>query len=241
MFVEQHSVARKKIIEINSRYSFFNVLPIKLKNSYDDVNFYNEISCEDYLIYKLANEIYDKVDKFIDLVLDNRGKYKRYNEEINSLNYNLFDTDIGKYKLDVLRQVNKNECSLIKQTPCIDFKVSVLLIRTNYYGDHRSFKRDEFGMGELLNFMERVQNKNGSFYNDEGVWASLYRVERGKVTLRVRNAVFERDNHRCKYCGRTDDLEVDHIIPIAKGGKTTMDNLQTLCHDCNKRKGMDIY
>ena len=156
VFVEQHSVARKKIIEINKRYRFFNVTSIKLKNSYDDVNFYEDITCEDYLIYKLVYDIYDKVDKSIDLVLDNRGKYKRYSEEINSLNYNLFDTDVGKYKLDVLRQVNKDACLSINQTPCIDFKVSVILTRTNYFGEYLSSKSNKFGMGELLNYMESL-------------------------------------------------------------------------------------
>ena len=39
---------------------------------------------------------------------------------------------------------------------------------------------------------------------------------------------------------RTNDLEVDHIIPISKGGKSTYDNLQTLCHRCNVRKGAKI-
>ncbi|MBR2352886.1 MAG: HNH endonuclease, partial [Clostridia bacterium] len=32
-------------------------------------------------------------------------------------------------------------------------------------------------------------------------------------------------------------LEVDHIIPVSKGGKSTLDNLQTLCERCNRGKG----
>ena len=35
-------------------------------------------------------------------------------------------------------------------------------------------------------------------------------------------------------------MDIDHIKPIAKGGKTTYDNLQTLCRRCNKEKG-DTY
>jgi len=58
--------------------------------------------------------------------------------------------------------------------------------------------------------------------------------------LRVK--VFQRDNFRCIFCGKspaTDfgtKLHVDHIIPFSKGGKTTIDNLQTLCADCNLGK-----
>lgn len=57
----------------------------------------------------------------------------------------------------------------------------------------------------------------------------------------MRFAIYQRDGHRCRKCGRkTDDLEIDHIVPIAKGGKSTMDNLQTLCRRCNREKGTNI-
>jgi len=35
-------------------------------------------------------------------------------------------------------------------------------------------------------------------------------------------------------------LECDHIIPLARGGETTMDNLQTLCTKCNRKKGIKV-
>ena len=35
-------------------------------------------------------------------------------------------------------------------------------------------------------------------------------------------------------------LEIDHIIPIAKGGQTVEDNLQTLCWKCNRAKSDKI-
>ncbi|MDD3841546.1 MAG: HNH endonuclease [Bacilli bacterium] len=58
----------------------------------------------------------------------------------------------------------------------------------------------------------------------------------------MRFAIYQRDHYRCQKCGRqTNDLEVDHIVPIAKGGKSTYDNLQTLCHRCNSAKGSNLY
>lgn len=63
-------------------------------------------------------------------------------------------------------------------------------------------------------------------------------------------ATFIRDNFTCQKCGYHEmlkerswlpdisQLEGDHIRPIAKGGKTEMNNLQTLCKDCNRRKGI---
>ena len=56
----------------------------------------------------------------------------------------------------------------------------------------------------------------------------------------LRYDVLKRDGFRCQICGRTAQdgvkLHVDHIIPVSKGGKTEMNNLRTLCSDCNKGK-----
>ena len=62
------------------------------------------------------------------------------------------------------------------------------------------------------------------------------------INLRLRFLVMKRDDFKCCMCGRSPattqgiELQVDHIIPWSKGGETTMDNLQTLCRDCNLGK-----
>lgn len=57
------------------------------------------------------------------------------------------------------------------------------------------------------------------------------------IPARFRSAVLARDKHRCRQCGSTDDLHIDHILPVSRGGLTVLDNLQTLCAPCNLRKG----
>lgn len=57
------------------------------------------------------------------------------------------------------------------------------------------------------------------------------------ISNKLRKQVYERDAYRCKYCETWLDLSVDHIIPITRGGETTLDNLQTLCMRCNITKG----
>lgn len=49
----------------------------------------------------------------------------------------------------------------------------------------------------------------------------------------IRQAIKKRDGEKCNYCGSTHELEIDHIIPISKGGNSTEDNLQVLCKHCN--------
>lgn len=57
-----------------------------------------------------------------------------------------------------------------------------------------------------------------------------------KVPFTYKN-VFIRDNYKCQYCGSTEDLTIDHIIPRSKGGKSNFENCVTACRLCNNYKG----
>lgn len=59
----------------------------------------------------------------------------------------------------------------------------------------------------------------------------------------TRYNVYVRDNFTCGYCGKVcddDEITVDHIIPVSKGGKWTWDNLVTACESCNAKKSDNI-
>ena len=60
------------------------------------------------------------------------------------------------------------------------------------------------------------------------------------VSVRTRHKVLERDGFRCMDCGASPVLgavlEVDHTIPVSKGGSNELHNLRTLCSDCNRGK-----
>jgi len=69
---------------------------------------------------------------------------------------------------------------------------------------------------------------------------NIIKRERGILTPKLRYEILKRDNFRCVLCGATAKearLEIDHIIPISKGGKTIKSNLRTLCFKCNRGKG----
>jgi len=56
----------------------------------------------------------------------------------------------------------------------------------------------------------------------------------GKKNIRL--FIFKRDNYKCLKCFRIEKLQLDHIIPISKGGENKISNLQTLCDSCNSSK-----
>jgi hypothetical protein len=66
--------------------------------------------------------------------------------------------------------------------------------------------------------------------------------QRKLMTQKLRDAVKERDGYTCQQCSVSLAqqshllLEVDHIVPVSKGGLTEMKNLQTLCWRCNRSK-----
>ena len=54
---------------------------------------------------------------------------------------------------------------------------------------------------------------------------------------RVRRQALDRDGWRCRHCGRAGRLEVDHVVPIHKGGAAyDLGNLQALCRPCHFAK-----
>ena len=65
--------------------------------------------------------------------------------------------------------------------------------------------------------------------------------QRKLMTKALRKQIMERDNYTCQICGKymPDEvgLQIDHIVPVAKGGKTVPSNLRVLCNKCNGRKG----
>ena len=66
---------------------------------------------------------------------------------------------------------------------------------------------------------------------------------RSPIGKKVRFEVFKRDDFSCVYCGATPPsviLQIDHIHPVAQGGKNDIDNLITSCQSCNIGKGANL-
>jgi hypothetical protein len=49
--------------------------------------------------------------------------------------------------------------------------------------------------------------------------------------------VHARDHETCRYCGATDQVSVDHVLPRVQGGSDDLCNLALACKSCNSRKG----
>lgn len=80
--------------------------------------------------------------------------------------------------------------------------------------------------------------------NHRGIYEYLLSGNEKSLNLRafsdaIKLATYERQNHKCAFCGghfEFEQMEGDHIKPWSKGGKTELANCQMLCKACNRRK-----
>lgn len=115
-----------------------------------------------------------------------------------------------------------------------------------YCGRMKKHCRCEEAESALWRFFQRSQHKTWAApllretpYT-RAVPPQIKRRERAVLRQHYRvwmTALAEQYGEVCLNCGVVEDLVIDHIVPLAKGGKSQLDNLQLLCPICNALKG----
>lgn len=246
-FVNEHSLAIRAIKELNSKYQFSPIYPLIYKNCYDTTVNFEKVSCKDYLIYQFHLDTL-RVRRIIKSRNNNISKEIDYKSKVDLTKDKLgnFDVSIEDLNEEKLRNIESIVFNDLIEKANTDFYAEVHLYLTRGRM-HRVIdeKKESFDLNEIIDALKSIDSsklKDGRrFYSGE-VWNSIERVERAKVSNELRQEIFERDGYTCVNCGSTEkeSLEIDHIQPISKGGKTEPGNLQTLCRNCNIRKGNNI-
>lgn len=246
-FVNEHSLAIRAIKELNSKYQFSSIYPLIYKNCYDTTRNFEDVSCKDYLIYKFhldtlgVRRIIKSRNNNISKEIDYKSKADLVKDKLG--NFDVSIEDLNEEKLRNIESIVFND--LIEKVNT-DFYAEVHLYLTRGR-IHRVVdeKKELFDLNEIIDVLKSIDSSkliDGRRFYSREVWKSIERVERAKVSKELRQEIFERDGYTCVNCGSTEkeSLEIDHIMPISKGGKTEPSNLQTLCRNCNIRKGNDI-
>ena len=186
----------------------------------------------------------------------NRSQYK---EQIQKLKILIEELETLKEAKEIIDNYKKDYDQYIKNVPSyvlnndedgfysrlglaiIDEAVLNVEYKFTYTSDggmaQRSFTvpMNEENIIELINALESKLSME-----------ALAKEQRAMMTAKLRMQIKERDNFTCCQCKNSIHkepnllLEVDHIIPIARGGLTQEDNLQTLCWKCNRSKGAKL-
>lgn len=246
-FINEHSLAIRAIKELNSKYQFSPIYPLIYKNRYDSTVNFENVSCKDYLIYQFhldtlcVRRIVKSRNNNISKEIDYKSKVDLAKDKLGN-----FDVSIENLDEEKLRNIESIVFNDLIEKVDTDFyaEVHLYLTRGRIYRVVDE-KKESFDLNEIIDVLKSIDSSkviDGRRFYSGKVWKSIERVERAKVSNELRQEIFERDGYTCVICGSTEkeSLEIDHIMPISKGGKTEPDNLQTLCHDCNIRKGNDI-
>ena len=232
-FVYKHSLGLMKLRELNLQYQFLEVKNFNLETTYDNENFFEIVEPVDFLIYELRF-LKTRVKENIQYAQQNQKKYEIYLKRVkNECLVFDFDTAIPFKNTNYLMQVLTGVISKGVKKPVTEFSILIKIHRSLINGYPVDYKTDEFDSKTILELIARLEEKRGDYYLNPEIWDSITKVERARVSNKVRFAIYARDNWCCVKCGDTQDLEIDHIYPISKGGKSDLDNLQTLCHHCN--------
>ena len=89
-----------------------------------------------------------------------------------------------------------------------------------------------------------VENLDGRM--EQKFYDFVYSPKRKHLPKGLRHEVLKQNNYKCVECGVSSSLggvtlEVDHIVPVSRGGTDDLSNLQTLCKICNREKGDLVF
>lgn len=158
-----------------------------------------------------------------------------------NVNRNITDTDL-------FYEIERLWINLGRQPTTTDVKKENSVYSLNTYT--RRFGGWRSALKAFVNYINNSDNDENSFDRTnpkicrtsiEDNLVDKHKTNRD-VNLRLRFKVMQRDNFKCCICGASPasnpsiELHIDHILPWSKGGETVLENLQTLCSNCNYGK-----
>ena len=240
--VESSSLKIQELKELNKQIGFNNIKEvICIKKHYDNKSNYNKIEPAYLMSAELRNNM-EHYAKYIHLLQENRDKEIVYARNVDlvfskqhNIDYVSLDISEANYVKREARIFNK-----LVLHPSTDCRFEVVMSYSSPKGKVNLSKSSVFNFDQLVVSFNSISRS----YLDRKTYSNLAKVERGEVSDSLRYDVLNRDGFRCVVCGASSNegarLHVDHIIPIAKGGKSEIGNLRTLCERCNMGKSDKI-
>lgn len=220
----------QKVIKLNELYKFKDIKQNKrsiTEREYSRKSL-DRVTGKSIIKYHIENNI-NEIRTDVENAIYNINLLEKYSKDVEEIlvceSVNNSEYSSNKYKrieARVLEKLIYNQENFV-----ITLKIEVYY-RSNG-GSVNVSRKGKYSFDEIINIYNEWQNGNE--------FEETKKQERKIMNYDIRYNVLKRDNYSCQICGATAKdgakLQVDHIIPISKGGKTVMSNLQTLCEQCN--------
>ena len=240
--VKENSKKIQELSDLNSIQTFHDIpSSFSVSKHYDNKGNYNKIQPV-FLMTATVRKNIDTYSKYAEKIFENREKMNIYEEQMRSILSKNQKIDYEVLKISETSFTKREEkiLSEYKLTPVTDCAFNVKMTYSSPKHRVNLQKNATFNFNDLYTCLESVARSR----LDKKTYKSLSYVERGEVSDSLRYNIFSRDRFRCVLCGASASqgarLHIDHIIPISKGGKSTPENLRTLCERCNIGKSNKI-
>jgi hypothetical protein len=217
--------------------------PRKTKYSQEEIIQELKRVAEIYNYKRFSYREYDKVAKLCHSSYMKHA-FGSWNKALDAIGIPLIKEDARKYSDIVLFNEMEKIWNKIGHRPSrSEWEQAQPKITYNTYRKHYGTwlkscqKFIEFKMGEYIPIESKTTPNLES-----SISKTPFMKDKRDIPDGLRYKVLKRDNFKCVTCGSSPAnntgtiLHVDHIIPFSKGGKTTIDNLQSLCQECNLGK-----
>lgn len=240
--VRANSAYYKMVEQLNQKYPFYwdicedgDIYFFEEENSL--VKF-DRRELED-IVYEKIEERLPEIDQALEHVKQNRVLYKKYADELSALQSSASAAECKQLGIPYKRflKIEQKLVNDISISPICEMQIECEKEYTSPAGRNEYFEGDVFSEEEIRTMVETIKQENIMRSSEE------YRrkMERRRVTDKLRYQILRRDGFRCQLCGASQAdgvrLHVDHIIPVSKGGTSDVENLRTLCDRCNLGKG----
>ena len=238
--VQKHSLRLRELKALNQRTMFYG----GEKKSYEyhqacsSKRQFDNVEIEEYLIAILDENKEDFTSRLAEIKF-NKKNYAAYLREGDLIISKATKEECALWKIPfkTFRRLEKRlfKKALLKK-PLMEISARLQMSYTSPQGKNHYEKEEIYHFDALEDYLSRLEELKKM----RRMRQYQIKIERAKMTDSLRYDILKRDNFRCQLCGSTAQdgvkLHVDHIHPIAKGGKTTPENLRTLCDRCNMGK-----
>lgn len=259
--VRKYSIRYAQILELNSTAQFTEIEETQsIETICDTKSEFEKFDPDQYLLYSLlyyGRE--DEIEDFYYIADFYKKMYRDYLKRVSEIPPTS-EEHIKQHttmNVDAFLAVENSLCAAeILEPP----KEPILIVKAYYssqkgrnsHAVKKQYTVEE--IGKLLQTVEKRKEENENRQNTHYLLTDIYkykgsrayygsefnRQQRSLMTKKMRYEVLKRDHFRCTICGASAangvELEVDHIKPVSKGGKTEPSNLRTLCKSCNRGK-----